>query len=110
MSNILFIDTSDSEKINVSVGIGGNKIAKIVKQGAKAQMVLPMIEKVLKENHLELKKLTEIRVNTGPGSFTGLRVGMTVGKMLGFLLDVPVNGKPAGEDIPLHYEHDRYSS
>jgi len=38
-----------------------------------------------------IKDIKEIKINSGPGSFTGLRVGVTVANMLGFLLDIPVN-------------------
>ena len=58
-------------------------------------MVLPMIEEVLREHNLKLSDISEIRVATGPGSFTGLRVGTTVANALGYLLDIPVNGKKA---------------
>lgn len=59
----------------------------------KAQMVLPLIEKVLQKNKLDLTDLNEIKVKRGPGSFTGLRVGIAVANALGFALDIPVNGK-----------------
>ena len=59
----------------------------------KSQAVLPLIEEMLLEQKLTLKDITEITVVTGPGSFTGLRVGATVANALGYLLGVPVNGK-----------------
>lgn len=40
------------------------------------------------------KGITAIEVNTGPGSFTGTRVGVAVANALGFALDIPVNGSP----------------
>ncbi len=43
--------------------------------------------------------LKEIRVNTGPGSFTGLRVGASIANALGFLLKISVNSKKIGEGV-----------
>ena len=100
MKIILFIDTSDSQKISVAIEVGGKKVEKVVdaKQG-KAQMVLPMVEELLKSQKLTSSDITEINVNTGPGSFTGLRVGIAVAQMLGTLLSITVNGKRPGEPI-----------
>ena len=62
----------------------------------KAQVVLPMLEEMLKKHKLGLKDLTEIEVNPGPGSFTGIRVGLSIANTLGFLLHIPVNGGKTG--------------
>ncbi|MFH1536127.1 MAG: hypothetical protein ABIC96_03620 [Patescibacteria group bacterium] len=40
-----------------------------------------------------------IEVETGPGSFTGLRVGVSVANALGFALNIPVNGKKMETDL-----------
>ena len=40
-----------------------------------------------------VEDITEIILAMGPGSFTGLRVGATVANALGYLLDIPVDGK-----------------
>ncbi len=69
----------------------------------KSQIVLPMIQSVLADNHIDLKDITEIEVNVGPGSFTGLRVGITIANTLGQLLQVPINGKKVGEAVEAVY-------
>lgn len=61
-----------------------------------SQNVLPAIEKILKKKGAKLSDLTEIKVNTGPGSFAGLKVGVTIANTLGYLLGIPVNGKKIG--------------
>ncbi len=82
----LFIDTSSNQKTVIRLGK-----KEIVKDSSvwRSQVLLPMIVK------LGLKKVTEIEVVTGPGSFTGLRVGVAVANALGYALKVPVNGKKA---------------
>lgn len=88
----LYIDTSEINTVKISVG----KFKKSSKSKMfRSQMILPLIENVLRENKLTFTDITEITVNTGPGSFTGLRVGATVANALGYLLDIPVNGKKA---------------
>lgn len=89
----LFIDTSDSEKI--IVGLDDNKFESSARQ-ASSQKLLPFIERILKKEGRTLKDLEEIEVNTGPGSFTGLRVGVAAAKTLGWVLNIPVNGMKIG--------------
>jgi len=86
----LFIDTSDREK--VVVGIDKKKFETKAKDGA-SQRLLPFIDEVLASQGVTLRNITEIEVNTGPGSFTGLRVGVSVANTLGWVLRIPVNGK-----------------
>ena len=58
-----------------------------------SQIVLPMITELLTQKGKSLNDLTEIEVFTGPGSFTGLRVGVSIANALGYALKIPVNGK-----------------
>lgn len=94
MEKVLLIDTSDSQEVAVGLKIGGKTT--YLRSGAtvlKAQMVLPLTAKILKKQKVNLSDLTGIEVNTGPGSFTGLRVGVAVANTLGWALGIPVNGK-----------------
>ena len=85
----LYIDTSDSKQIRV--GLDGKKYVGEV--DAKSQELLSLIDKALNKVHKGLDDITEIQINRGPGSFTGLRVGAAVSNALGWLLKKPVNGK-----------------
>lgn len=64
---------------------------KIGKQ--KAQIALLLIDKLIKKHRITLYDIDAVEVNTGPGSFTGLRVGTAVANALGFALGIPINGK-----------------
>lgn len=100
MTVILSIDTANNKEIKVGLAIDGKEQS--LEQSLdtkKAQVVLPLIEQLLQKNKLSLQDVTEIQVNPGPGSFTGLRVGVTIANTLGFLLKVPINGKKVGEFI-----------
>lgn len=91
---ILCIDTKDQKTIKVSLKENG-KIIKSLKEENEygSQALLPLITKLLKAADCKLEALKEIEVETGPGSFTGLRVGVSVANALGFSLGIPVNGK-----------------
>lgn len=95
----LFIDSSDNKEIKVGLRIN-NEEYWINKKHQKAQIVLPLIEMILGKHKVKVAQLSNIEVNTGPGSFTGLRVGISVANALGFSLKIPVNGKEAGKVHP----------
>jgi len=98
----LFIDTSDREKI--IVGIDEKRFESKAKEQS-SQKLLPFIDEVLKKEEKTVKDITGIEVNTGPGSFTGLRVGVSVANALGWVLDIPVNGKNLrkGDTVDIEY-------
>lgn len=98
----LYIDTSNSEKI--VVGINKERYTADSKV-EKSQMLLSFIDKLLKKRKKKISDIKEIEVNTGPGSFTGLRVGVSVANTIGWALRVPVNGKDLrkGETIEVKY-------
>jgi tRNA threonylcarbamoyladenosine biosynthesis protein TsaB len=87
---ILFIDTSDNKKAIIKID---RKRYEIKSGLASAQNVLYLIKKALDKDKVTLAQLTEIEVNTGPGSFTGLKVGIALANTLGYALGIPVNGK-----------------
>lgn len=94
MSVVFFIDTTNNKEVNISLTIDGKEVGeKCPLDTRKAQVVLPMLEELLKKHELSLKDITEIKVNPGPGSFTGIRVGLTIANTLGYLLNIPVNGQ-----------------
>ena len=95
----LSIDTSTPQIIKVSLEKPGQKIAKQSTQKFGSQVLLNLIEEILHEAHLEKAELEEIKVATGPGSYTGLRVGVAVANALGFGLGIPVNGKQLETDL-----------
>ena len=51
---------------------------------------LPLIKELLNENKIELKDLALLLVVNGPGSFTGIRIGMTIAKTIAYSLDIPI--------------------
>jgi len=100
---ILYIDTSQREDVTISLD---GQVFKTASKKEKSQRLLPFIDEVLRKKKLSLKDLTEIKVNTGPGSFTGLKVGVSVAQALGWSLNIPVNGKDMkkGEVIDIKYK------
>lgn len=91
---VLHINTKDQKVVVVSLKNEG-KVIKSLSEGRMfgSQVLFPLIEKILNTKNLKPQDLDSIEVETGPGSFTGLRVGVSVANALGFALGIPVNGK-----------------
>jgi tRNA threonylcarbamoyladenosine biosynthesis protein TsaB len=86
------IDTSGARITRVVLKDGdGLEFGTLAMEG-KSQTILPAIERVVSEKQRVLDDAIGITVHTGPGSFTGVRVGVAVAKMMGLLLGVVVNG------------------
>lgn len=86
----LFIDTH-SEVLTIGV-INGNKLNKkeIESFNSHSILLLPLLESILKEESIEIDEIERIVVVNGPGSFTGIRIGLTVAKTLGYAKNIPV--------------------
>ncbi|MDE1192394.1 MAG: tRNA (adenosine(37)-N6)-threonylcarbamoyltransferase complex dimerization subunit type 1 TsaB [Arachidicoccus sp.] len=91
MALILSIDTATENAI-VSLGKEEEIIAfkKNEEQKNHASFVQPAILQILKENNIEFKQIDAIAVSAGPGSYTGLRVGLASAKGLCFALGTPL--------------------
>ena len=86
----LFIDTSDRDKIFIKLN---EKSWEFASENQKPQDLVGLIEKTLRKEKINFKEIKEVKVNLGPGSFTGLKIGVAVANALGFTLDIPVNGR-----------------
>ena len=55
-----------------------------------SQRLLPLLDDLLKEGNLELQDINLVAVTVGPGSFTGLRIGISTAKAIAYALGVKV--------------------
>lgn len=59
---------------------------------SRSEDLLPRVEQLLDQNGISLKQLQTIAVSTGPGSFTGLRVGIATAKALALSAGCRIRG------------------
>lgn len=77
--------------------------------GNLTETLLVHIDRLFAKNQIVLRELSMIVANPGPGSFTGLRIGITTANALAFALNIPVleatcADKISHGDIPGSYQ------
>ena len=87
----LFIDTSNSF-INIYIVKDKEVLNKKHYQTLKdmANSIMPLIRESFNEVDFKVNEIDKIFVTVGPGSFTGVRVGITVAKTISWSLNIPV--------------------
>lgn len=91
--NVLAIDTSN-QVLGVAVMKNDNIAGKImlnIKRNHSIQL-MPAIHRLMEETGLTPEQLDKIIVAKGPGSYTGVRIGLSTAKTMAWTLNIPVIG------------------
>lgn len=78
----------------VALATADKLVAEIIVQTRKthSERLMPHIEQLLELGQVAKEDITAIAVSIGPGSFTGLRIGLATAKALAYVWNVPVIG------------------
>ena len=88
---ILYIDTSSSY-LYTSI-VEDNEVISGIKEEfgqSLSEVALPRIVSMFEDNNLSPKDIDKIIVVNGPGSFTGIRIGITIAKIYAWSLNIPI--------------------
>lgn len=90
---VLALDTSN-QVMGVAVVDQDVVLGEIITNMKKNHSVrlMPAVESLLQEVYVDVKELDRIAVAYGPGSYTGVRIGVTVAKTLAWSLGIPIVG------------------
>jgi len=107
---ILSMDTSS---VNATVAVcDDNKILgeyTIGNERAHSQIIMPMLEDMLKRSNLSIKDIDIFAVALGPGSFTGLRIGVAAMKTLALSLNKKIIGVSSLDSVAENFPwQDKY--
>lgn len=88
---ILFIDTH-AELITVALKTDKELFIKTQEsEYSHSIYTMPMIQSIFKDNNLNVRDLKKIIVVNGPGSFTGIRIGLSIAKTMAYALKIEIN-------------------
>ena len=87
--NILAVDAT-GEAVSVAIQTGG-KIFEARKSGKRPhdELLLPAVEAILKRAGVSYEDLDAVSVASGPGRFTGIRIGLSFAAIVGMKLKIP---------------------
>lgn len=90
---LLAIDTSSS-LVSVALLMGKRNVRFREQEMERGQgeALVPMIQELFESAHLTMKDLTGVAVAVGPGSFTGVRIGIATARAIAMALNIPVYG------------------
>ncbi|WP_438426587.1 tRNA (adenosine(37)-N6)-threonylcarbamoyltransferase complex dimerization subunit type 1 TsaB [Aquimarina macrocephali] len=111
MAYILCIETSTT---NCSVALAnGEEVIGLIEDYdstySHAERLHNFIDKVIKEAGLTPKDLSAVSVSKGPGSYTGLRIGVSAAKGLSYALDIPLLSVPTLHSLALQVSQEKDS-
>jgi tRNA threonylcarbamoyladenosine biosynthesis protein TsaB len=88
---VLAFDTATDVATSALVHVGEHADV-LGERASRAVRILEDVDDLLAEAGLERTAIEGIVVGTGPGSYTGLRMGIVTARALAFALDAPVAG------------------
>ena len=93
MARILSIETSTSI-CSVAIHEQGEllALAEIKEPGAHAEKLLLLVDELFEKSVLSFADLDAVAVSQGPGSYTGLRIGVSTAKGIAYALEIPLIG------------------
>ena len=104
----LFIDTH-----NVDINLALYKDSELVDTRVKSSSlhhsdnIMPLLSELLSSNNVNVHDLGEILCVNGPGSFTGVRLGVTIAKTLAYTLNLPIKTITSLEMFSVSSESDK---
>jgi tRNA threonylcarbamoyladenosine biosynthesis protein TsaB len=96
MGTLLAIDTA-APRLQLALLRADGRIETLIEDMAtgQAERLFPALAQLLARAGATYADLTRLAVTTGPGSFTGLRIGLSAARGLALALDIPVLGIPS---------------
>ncbi len=104
--NVLALDTA-TPQVSVAVAVDGRRKAElaVVANQKHGELLAPAIEHITRLAGISLQDVDLVAVDTGPGLFTGLRVGVATAQALAAALDKPAAGVSSLDALAYPYRH-----
>ena len=83
----------DSSNVDLCVGIASNEVIDFTIYEAwqcQSEYMILEIDKLLNKHHLSREDIKDVIVSIGPGSYTGIRIALTIAKVMALALNIPL--------------------
>ena len=87
----LFIDTHGKNVVIILFKDGKIiSIKNVESKNRHSEITMPLVDEVIKGGKIDVSELNSVIVVNGPGSFTGERIAVTIGKTIAYLINIPI--------------------
>jgi len=94
----LYINTTDRFESVIRLSVDKKSFEKKLKsEKPMSEKVLVLIKSVCDEAKINIQDINRVEVSTGPGSYTGIRVGIAIANALGVFAHAKINGQNFGK-------------
>ena len=85
----LLLDSAD-KYLGIGIALNNEIIDKVYFEAwqRQSELMVPELEKIIKKNNIDPKSINEIIVTIGPGSYTGVRIALTIAKIYAYSLNI----------------------
>lgn len=91
--NLFLAIETTTDIFSIAIGAKNNIIAQNKIPGKKhSEKLIPEIKKILKKADISIDDIKAVAVGTGPGSFTGIRIGLSCAITIAQVKDIPIYG------------------
>ncbi len=100
---LLALDTS-TDYLSIAIAEDEKIVGRLHKNAPRSHssLLMPMIDRLFKKTRLKLADMDYFCIGAGPGSFTGLRIGVSTVKGLAFVAGRPIAAVPTFDAIALN--------
>lgn len=100
----LYIDTHYDNLVLALLDNGKLIDKKEVNSGRHSEYAVSLLEELFNDNDISIQDIKGVIVINGPGSFTGVRIGIVMAKMLGYTKDIDVRAISYLEAMALNFD------
>ena len=93
-SAALATDAAPAREVGGAPGVHVVAVGQLSDDMRHASELMPTIDRLLKDQGWPADSITDVFVSIGPGSFTGLRIGVTIARTLGWSIGVRIVAVP----------------
>lgn len=104
----LYIDTHDKSVLIILFKEGKILMKEeVVSSNKHSEITLPLIASILEKNNVDINNINDLIVVNGPGSFTGVRIAVTIAKTIAYCLNISIRAVDALTVLAINDDRDR---
>lgn len=102
----LYIDTHFTDLVLALLNENGIVDKKVMLSNKHSEYTINLLNDLLNDNNIDFNDIKEVIVINGPGSFTGVRIGIVIAKIIGYTKNISIKTLSYLEALSLKYDNE----